>query len=135
MIKKNSQDLDDIDNQIDKKPKQVKNIRTAKKKNIIDKNDSDDVDYEEQSKNVKKKKTIAPKKPSKKNIKKNTRENLKKTHRTSSDTVLEIKTMQTAALKQVIDRISTVVSECCLVFIPPPKQNDTVNQSMIFTRR
>lgn len=39
--------------------------------------------------------------------------------------ILEIRTTQTGALKQVIERISNVISDCCIVFIPPDsKQND-----------
>lgn len=33
--------------------------------------------------------------------------------------ILEIRTTQTGALKQVIERIANVISECCIVFIPP----------------
>jgi len=38
--------------------------------------------------------------------------------------ILEVKTTQTAALKQVIERIQSVVSETCIVFIPPDNTDD-----------
>ena len=41
--------------------------------------------------------------------------------------ILEVKTTQTGALKQVIERISNFISDCCIVFIPPDdscKNND-----------
>lgn len=37
--------------------------------------------------------------------------------------VLEIRTTQTAAFKQVIERISNVISDCCIVFLPPENIN------------
>ena len=37
--------------------------------------------------------------------------------------ILEVKTTQTGALKQVIERISNVISDCCIVFIPPDEAN------------
>lgn len=33
--------------------------------------------------------------------------------------ILEVKTTQTGAFKQVIERISNFISDCCIVFIPP----------------
>lgn len=38
--------------------------------------------------------------------------------------ILEIRTSQTGVLKQVFERISTVISDCCIVFIPPDKMYD-----------
>jgi len=38
--------------------------------------------------------------------------------------ILEVKTSQTSVLKQVFERISTVISDCCIVFIPPDKEYD-----------
>ncbi|BCS83041.1 putative DNA polymerase sliding clamp [Cotonvirus japonicus] len=40
------------------------------------------------------------------------------------DKILEIKTTHTGALKQVIERISNVISDCCIVFIAPDTDND-----------
>ena len=45
-------------------------------------------------------------KPIKKNVKKDNK-------------IFEIKTTQTGAFKQVIERIGSVISECCMVIIPP----------------
>ena len=45
-----------------------------------------------------------------------------KNHRTQR--ILEVKTSQTGVLKQVFERISTVISDCCIVFIPPDKSFD-----------
>ena len=42
-----------------------------------------------------------------------------------SDKILEIKTIQTRAFKQAIKLISKVISDCCIVFIPP---EDSTNQ-------
>lgn len=39
--------------------------------------------------------------------------------------ILEVKTTQTAAFKQVIERISNVISDCCIVFIPPDETPET----------
>jgi proliferating cell nuclear antigen PCNA len=39
--------------------------------------------------------------------------------------ILEVQTTQTAALKQVIERIQSVVSETCITFIPPDNTDDT----------
>ena len=33
--------------------------------------------------------------------------------------ILEVKTSQTGAIKQVFERISNIISDCCIVFIPP----------------
>jgi len=38
--------------------------------------------------------------------------------------ILEIKTTQTAALKQAFEMVSNVISECCIVFIPPDENTD-----------
>jgi len=38
--------------------------------------------------------------------------------------ILEVRTSQTGVLKQVFERISTVISDCCIVFIPPDKMYD-----------
>ncbi|QGR53850.1 PcnA [Moumouvirus maliensis] len=38
--------------------------------------------------------------------------------------ILEIKTTQTGPLKQVIERISNVISDCCIVFIPPDNDDE-----------
>lgn len=43
-----------------------------------------------------------------------TKKNLYKNNR-----ILDIKTTQTSALKQVFERISNIISDCCIVFIPP----------------
>lgn len=40
--------------------------------------------------------------------------------------ILEVKTTQTGALKQVIERISSFISDCCIVFIPPDNDTDNV---------
>lgn len=42
----------------------------------------------------------------------------KKDHK-KNNRILEVRTTQTGALKQVIERIANVISECCIVFIPP----------------
>lgn len=39
----------------------------------------------------------------------------------ATDRILEFRTNQTGVLKQLFDRIGTVVSECCFVFTPPDK--------------
>ena len=38
--------------------------------------------------------------------------------------VLVVQTTQTAAFKQVVERIQNVISDCCLVFVPPDDDND-----------
>ncbi|AZL89462.1 DNA polymerase sliding clamp [Megavirus baoshan] len=43
--------------------------------------------------------------------------------------ILEIRTTQTGALKQVIERISNVISDCCIVFIPPDSKQDDDNDN------
>lgn len=43
----------------------------------------------------------------------------KKATKKKDNKILEIKTTQTGAFKQVIERISNVISDCCIVFIPP----------------
>lgn len=47
-------------------------------------------------------------------------DNKNKDKKTSKNNrILEVKTTQTAAFKQVIERISNFISDCCIVFIPP----------------
>lgn len=51
----------------------------------------------------------------------------KKTVDKKDNRILEVKTTQTGALKQVIERISNVISDCCIVFIPPDPIEDEEN--------
>lgn len=45
-----------------------------------------------------------------------------------SERILHVKTTQTGALKQVIERIANVISDCCIVFIPRDKTlNDPID--------
>ena len=48
--------------------------------------------------------------------------NIQKNHKPQR--ILEVRTSQTGVLKQVFERISTVISDCCIVFIPPDKTYD-----------
>uniref|UniRef100_A0A6C0CB45 Proliferating cell nuclear antigen PCNA N-terminal domain-containing protein n=1 Tax=viral metagenome TaxID=1070528 RepID=A0A6C0CB45_9ZZZZ len=48
--------------------------------------------------------------------------NIQKNHKPQR--ILEVRTSQTGVLKQVFERISTVISDCCIVFIPPDKTFD-----------
>lgn len=45
----------------------------------------------------------------------------KKAKNVQSHRILEVKTSQTGAFKHVIERMSTVISDCCFVFIPSNK--------------
>ncbi|MEM3063006.1 MAG: hypothetical protein QW303_05640, partial [Nitrososphaerota archaeon] len=45
--------------------------------------------------------------------------------RKKSDHILEVKTTQTGAFKQTIERIASVISDCCIVFIPPDDEEET----------
>jgi len=38
--------------------------------------------------------------------------------------ILQVKTSHTGIIKQVFERMSTVISDCCIVFIPPDKNLD-----------
>ena len=38
--------------------------------------------------------------------------------------ILSVSTAQTTAFKQVVERIQNVISDCCLVFVPPDDDND-----------
>ena len=69
---------------------------------------------------------INPKKKSKKNQDENDETKPKKNSKKDSvkdKRILEVKTTQTGALKQAFERISNVISDCCLVFIPPDDLN------------
>lgn len=84
-----------------------KNIKKDSKKNIKD--DQKDI-KEDQKKDIKKDKKKDDKK---KDTKKDKIKNIKE-----DNWILEVKTTQTGAFKQMIERISNVISDCCIVFIP-----------------
>jgi len=44
-----------------------------------------------------------------------------KSSKNKDNRILEITTTHTGAIKQVVERISGVISDCCIVFIPPDK--------------
>lgn len=68
--------------------------------------------------NVKKNAKI--KKESQVEIQKSNKKNIEKKNIGKKDNrILEVKTTQTGALKQVIERIANVISDCCIVFVPP----------------
>lgn len=48
--------------------------------------------------------------------------NIQKNHKPQR--ILEVRTSQTGVLKQAFERMSTVISDCCIVFIPPDKSCD-----------
>ena len=60
---------------------------------------------------------IIKKKPAIATTKKNNAKDQKKDKK--DNIILEVKTTQTGAFKQVIERISNFISDCCIVFIPP----------------
>jgi len=72
-----------------------------------------------------KKKNIEPKKENKKNNKKelkeipNDNQNNKKKNNRGDNRILEVKTTQTGAFKQVIERIANVISDCSIMFVQP----------------
>ena len=74
-----------------------------------------------------KNKSKSNKKSSKKSSKKmnDNPKKLQQKEKKINNRVLELKTTQTGALKQVIERLSNFISDCCIVFIPP--NTSTVN--------
>ncbi len=80
-------------------PRKTKDVPVKKNKESSTKKTKDSIS--------KKTKDIPAKKDNKNN-------NVKKDNR-----ILEVKTTQTGAIKQVIERISNFISDCCIVFIPP----------------
>lgn len=73
-----------------------------------------------------KKKSIT-KESSKNDSKKSKKYSSKKSKK--NEKILEIKTTQTGAFKQVIERISNVISDCSLVFIPPDDIDEENNDN------
>ncbi len=112
--KKNKQksSIDEID--IEKET--IKNNKN--KKNLILKN------KEKKKQNSPDKKEIKKNESNKKEIKKNESNNKEKqvinniNKKEKDKKILEVKTSQTAAFKQAIERLSNVISDCSIVFIP-----------------
>lgn len=75
----------------------------------------------------KKCKELSSKKMSKKTSEGNKQIPVKKDNR-----ILEVKTTQTGAIKQVIERISNFISDCCIVFVPPDKSSNDNNDEDYF---
>lgn len=79
---------------------------------------------ESNKKITKSKKDIAKSSPDER---KESKKDIKKDNR-----ILEVKTTQTGALKQVVERISNFITDCCIVFIPPDDNADDIDDDDYF---